>query len=191
MELINSYSYFLAPVGCLQYYTDLTGTVSSFNYGTALNGNNIMSGTTLIAGTRQIANTNYGICVNMQPGYCSIQWAQSGDPESFTVTGDTAVAFALNGLPSGGLINGACTTDYVVIPNPFYVNATTVTTDRFCGNAFPTVVSKYIRIFYIIVQILYLICQWLSVHWIIFYSLLNTYYRRKHTRLSFLLVVSS
>lgn len=102
-----------------------------------------MSGATLIAGTRQIANTNYGICVNMQPGYCSIQWSQTSDPESFTVTGDTAVAFALNGLPSGALNDGNCATDYVVIPNPFNTNGASVGTDRFCGNAFNTVVSKY------------------------------------------------
>lgn len=90
-----------------------------------------------------MANTNYGICIFMQPGYCSIQWAQGSDAESFTVTGDTAVAFALNGLPSGALIGNACTTDFVVIPNPFYTNGTAVGVDRFCGNAFTSVVCKY------------------------------------------------
>lgn len=131
-----------APVGCLQYYTSLTGTVSSFNYGTAINGNNVVNGALLRAGTRQIANTNYGICINVRPGYCSIQWSQGNDPESFTVSGDSAVAFALNGLPSGGLINDNCATDFVVVPHPFYPNGTSVGTDRFCGNAFPTVLSK-------------------------------------------------
>lgn len=57
--------YFLAPVGCLQYYTAASATVSSFNFGTGLNGNRNNMG---MAGTRQIANTNYGICVGMLPG---------------------------------------------------------------------------------------------------------------------------
>lgn len=46
--------------------------------------------TTGIYGTRQIVNTNYGVCVQAAPGYCSIQWTQdSSDPYSFTVSGDT------------------------------------------------------------------------------------------------------
>lgn len=118
--------------------------MSSFNYGTGLNGNNVNATVGIRAGTRQIANTNYGICVFMRAGYCSIQWAQAGDAESFTVTGDTAAAFALNGLPSGGLTGIACTTDFVVIPNPFFANGAAVGSDRFCGNALPTVICKYL-----------------------------------------------
>jgi hypothetical protein len=39
--------------------------------------------------------------------------------------------------------NGAvCTTDFIVIPNP-YQNSTGLTTDRFCGNAFLQTTSKY------------------------------------------------
>jgi len=46
--------------------------------------------TTGIYGTRQTANTNYGVCVQAAPGYCSIQWTQNpNDPYSFTVSGDT------------------------------------------------------------------------------------------------------
>jgi hypothetical protein len=41
-------------------------------------------------GTRQIANTNYGVCVRMAAGYCSILWQQNpSDIYSFTLTGDT------------------------------------------------------------------------------------------------------
>lgn len=41
-------------------------------------------------GTRQLAELNYGVCVQMLPGYCSIEWTQSvGDKYSFTVSGDT------------------------------------------------------------------------------------------------------
>lgn len=41
-------------------------------------------------GTREIANLNYGVCVQMAPGYCSIEWSQNpADRYSFTVSGDT------------------------------------------------------------------------------------------------------
>jgi hypothetical protein len=41
-------------------------------------------------GTRQLVDLNYGVGVRLEPGYCSIEWKQaSGDPFSFTVSGDT------------------------------------------------------------------------------------------------------
>ncbi|CAG9769871.1 unnamed protein product [Ceutorhynchus assimilis] len=133
----------LAPAGCLQYYTALTGTVRSFNYGTQINGAVVTyDNATTVAGTRQLANTNYGICVYMQPGYCSIQWAQSADSTSFTVTNNTALVEVVSGLPADPATGFSCTTDYVVIPNPVYVNGTAVNTDRFCGNQFNTVVTS-------------------------------------------------
>ncbi|GJQ88051.1 hypothetical protein Trydic_g12973 [Trypoxylus dichotomus] len=124
----------LAPSGCLMYYTDVSGTVNSFNYGTTANG--ALLATNDRPGTRQLVNQNYGICVGNQPGFCSITWSQTGDPYSFTVTGDTIGLSVDPGLPNGSYNGTSCTTDYVVIPNPFGVNA-----DRFCGNAFPTVTS--------------------------------------------------
>ncbi|XP_060535593.1 uncharacterized protein LOC132707687 [Cylas formicarius] len=134
----------LAPTGCLQYYDTsfLTGTVRSFNYGTSINGAlvNYNNGTS-VPGTRQIANTNYGICIAMAPGYCSIQWAQSADSTSFTLTENTALVEVLFGLPASFILGDNCTTDFVVVPNPIFPNGTAVNTDRFCGNQFPTVIS--------------------------------------------------
>lgn len=62
-----------APNGCLQYYTGTTGTINSFNYGTAAN---TALSASLVTGTRQIANLNYGICIRMEAGFCGIQYAQ-------------------------------------------------------------------------------------------------------------------
>ncbi|KAG5898248.1 hypothetical protein JTB14_029626 [Gonioctena quinquepunctata] len=133
----------LAPVGCLQYYTDLSGTATSFNYGTGLNGNLLtFTNGTSVAGTRQIANENYGICVGMSPGYCSIQWSQGSDDISFTVSLDTAAVAVTTGLPADGFVGENCTTDFVVVPNSYYSNGTAVAGDRFCGNAFPTIVTQ-------------------------------------------------
>ncbi|CAG9815419.1 unnamed protein product [Phaedon cochleariae] len=133
----------LAPAGCLQYYTEPSRTVTSFNYGTDLNGNLVNFGNgTIVAGTRQIANMNYGICIGALPGYCSISWAQGRDDVSFTVSSDTAAVAQDTGLPASGFMGDSCNTDYVVIPNPYYQNGTAVLTDRFCGNAFTSIVTS-------------------------------------------------
>lgn len=71
-----------APSGCLQYYTGLSGIVTSFNYDESANPR------FPDIGTRQMANTKYGVCVRMAMGYCSIEWSQV-DTSSFTVSGDT------------------------------------------------------------------------------------------------------
>lgn len=129
----------LAPNGCLQYYTGTTGTISSFNYGTSANTVLSASGVT---GTRQIVNLNYGICIRMEAGYCSIQYSQSGtDVYSFTVSGDVEGADnTVLGTTLGAQNDGTCVTDFVVIPNPTVVSTgVAVGTDRFCGIGFVTV----------------------------------------------------
>lgn len=131
---------FSAPSGCLMYYTAETGTVKSFNYGTTTSNYLTSNATT---GTRELVNENYGVCIAMLPGYCSIVWSQS-TTDSFTVSGDTEANSDILGTQYAVVLGENCTTDFVVIPDPYYVNGSAVNSDRFCGNAFPTVVSKYI-----------------------------------------------
>ncbi|XP_046977174.1 uncharacterized protein LOC124543148 [Vanessa cardui] len=131
----------LAPNGCLQYYTGITGTITSFNYGTAAN---TALSASLVTGTRQLANLNYGICIRMEAGYCAIQYAQTAnDVFSFTVTGDVEGADnTVLGTPIGAVNGAACTTDFVVIPNPIVVGTNLgAGTDRFCGLGFVPVQS--------------------------------------------------
>ncbi|XP_060535510.1 uncharacterized protein LOC132707621 [Cylas formicarius] len=117
-----------APVGCLMYYTTESGTVNSFNYGTTTN---VIDPNTGVAGTRELILENYGICIAMLPGYCGIQWSSN----NFMVSGNA------NNVGIGALTDGDCNSDFVVIPNPYYVNGTAVNSDRFCGLAFDDVVS--------------------------------------------------
>ena len=63
---------FLAPSGCLQYYMEPSGSVRGFNYAPSSNGNPNSIG---VQGSRQIASLNYGACVRMAPGQCTITWA--------------------------------------------------------------------------------------------------------------------
>lgn len=136
------------------YYTALSGTVNSFNYGTTLSGGLVINPMNMTRpGTRQLVNENYGVCVQMLPGYCAIEWSQGPDDTSFTVSNDTAFTDASSvGLPGNPVFGTMCTMDFVVIPNPVFTNGTAVGADRFCGNMLPTVISKFQK-FYLYVTI--------------------------------------
>ncbi|XP_033222670.1 uncharacterized protein LOC117176524 [Belonocnema kinseyi] len=124
-----------APTGCLQYYTDITNTVTSFNYGTVVNPR------APTVGSRQMANLMYGVCVRMAIGYCGIEWSQSGT-NSFVVTGDPGIIPPNDPDPNAGAESGLnCDKDFVIIPNPF-VSGTVSNTDRFCGTSFSTKTSS-------------------------------------------------
>ncbi|XP_020288575.1 uncharacterized protein LOC109857064 isoform X3 [Pseudomyrmex gracilis] len=123
-----------APNGCLQYYKTVSGTVMSFNFGTA---ENVRAPQ---IGTRQMVNNRYGVCVRMALGYCSIEWSQT-DTLSFSVSGDTG-SFDPNliGTSLVAEVDGSCTTDFVIVPDP-RENGVLVNSDRFCGNGFVTKTS--------------------------------------------------
>uniref|UniRef100_A0A182JV11 CUB domain-containing protein n=1 Tax=Anopheles christyi TaxID=43041 RepID=A0A182JV11_9DIPT len=125
-----------APVGCLQYYTDESGEISSLNYGL---GENPALNTVGARGSRQLANTNYGICIRPAAAKCSVTYSlPPNDRYAFTLSGDAiAVDPALLGMAMLSVTGAACTTDFVVIPNP-----TGLTSDRFCGLGFPGVTSS-------------------------------------------------
>ncbi|XP_049295387.1 uncharacterized protein LOC125770120 [Anopheles funestus] len=125
-----------APAGCLQYYTETTGEISSLNYGL---GENPALNTVSARGSRQLANTNYGICIRTAAARCSITYSlPPNDRYAFTLSGDAiAVDPALLGMAMLSMSGAACQTDFVVIPNP-----SGLTTDRFCGLGFPGVTTS-------------------------------------------------
>lgn len=130
-----------APAGCLQYYMEDTGVVTSFNYQPAPNSNLNSAG---VLGSRQLANTQYGICVRMAANQCSITWSQT-DTYAFTMTGDLGgVDPSLIGDPN--LQDQDCSTDYVTIPYPSQNGAVLSTnSDRFCGMGIADTTSKINR----------------------------------------------
>ncbi|KAK7065390.1 hypothetical protein SK128_015791 [Halocaridina rubra] len=122
-----------APTGCLQYFTETSGTVMSFNFQN-----------TITTGTPQIANTNYGVCIEMAAGYCGIIWERDttvGD-NGFTVSGNAAVlAPGLIGTPDASATGTAdCTEDYIIIPGG--VDDAGNLADRYCGLGFPNMVTS-------------------------------------------------
>ncbi|XP_061502776.1 uncharacterized protein LOC1270166 isoform X2 [Anopheles gambiae] len=125
-----------APNGCLQYYTDETGEISSLNYGL---GENPALNTVGARGSRQLANTNYGICIRPAAAKCSVSYSlPPNDRYAFTLS-DNAIVIDPTLLGSAMLsaTGAACSTDFIIIPNP-----TGLTADRFCGLGFPGVTSS-------------------------------------------------
>lgn len=57
---IKCHSDFRAPAGCLQYYTNSSAYIKSFNYATEGNPSLNSIG---VMGSRQLANLNYNICI--------------------------------------------------------------------------------------------------------------------------------
>ncbi|KAF4518763.1 hypothetical protein B566_EDAN006167 [Ephemera danica] len=116
-----------APMGCLQYYTGVSGSVSSFNFGPSRNVN--------VRTTRQLSSLWYSICVRPEAGYCGIEWSQA-DLTSFTVSENTKDAEQNNllGLQASSITGQNCKTDFVIIPSAMQ-NLQPLNVDRFCGNA--------------------------------------------------------
>ncbi|MPC20608.1 hypothetical protein E2C01_013561 [Portunus trituberculatus] len=130
-------SEYRAPSGCLQYYTESTGTVSSFNFDNAE--------PVPESGTRQISNTDYSVCIDMVDGACGIEWTRNttGGNYGFSVTdnADTIVIPPnIVGTPDASSTGTDCTTDYVLIPGG--VTDQGVQNDRFCGLGFPNSVTS-------------------------------------------------
>lgn len=128
-------SRYLAPSGCLQYYTESVGNVSSFNF---------LRDLVHAPPTSQIVDHNYGICVRRMPGYCGIVWER--DPAtaySFTVSGDVyAQSPDVIGDPASCSTGSACPSDYVIIPGGYSEGFDPEQSDRFCGLGFPISVTS-------------------------------------------------
>ncbi len=152
LEVTMSFSYdttCIAPVGCLQYFTAVSGEISSFNY----------KSTVVDTNSNLLSNLNYAICIRVANGYCGIRYRSclmmiltkilsaddclllrsrysqvTSDPNSFTISED------VRGSPpvpiDVKLGYDQCTTDYLLIPGGSAdgtLNA--FSRDRFCGLA--------------------------------------------------------
>jgi len=91
--------------GCLQYFTGLSGTITSFNG--ALMGNAQM----------MLINQNYAVCIKRGPGMCGVEFTEAleagGAIDSFALGGAGAIAGAVGGPTGVGA--GTCTTQFVLM----------------------------------------------------------------------------
>eukprot|EP00090_Calanus_glacialis_P042171 TRINITY_DN74889_c0_g1_i1.p1 TRINITY_DN74889_c0_g1~~TRINITY_DN74889_c0_g1_i1.p1 ORF type:complete len:203 (+),score=44.16 TRINITY_DN74889_c0_g1_i1:126-734(+) len=123
----------IAPEGCLQYFTGISGNVSSFNWKTTDNTNDPMF-------SNHLANQQYSVCVRRESGYCSVEWsttmpygAQNGH---FSLSGTEQTATLTNADVEIG--DSDCRNDYLQIPQGWGgtdPNNEQFGRDRFCGQA--------------------------------------------------------
>jgi len=130
-----------APAGCLQFFNETSGTITSFNYRSQMftDSNDVA--------TRQIRKLNYGICISSKVGYCDVTWTQSTSSDrSFSVSGDslssvnkTAIIPAVTGTED-------CPADYILISGGTYRDPTTknkISASKYCGNSLPEVKTAF------------------------------------------------
>ena len=116
----------LAPSGCLQYYTEASGSFRSFNY----------QANAVSIGPSHLSNLNYAICFRIENGYCGIKYSQvTSEVRSFTLSGD---ASTINSLQDAlvDYSDANCQKDYVVIPGGSQTGLEQDrqwSRDRFCG----------------------------------------------------------
>ncbi|CAH1118430.1 unnamed protein product [Phaedon cochleariae] len=104
---------------CLQYYTGVTGIISSLNYNQASMFNRSVPG--------YFNNLNYGICIRREAGYCSITYTN--------VRNGVESPFQIPNVDNDGIVTlprGMAGVDSMDCPNDYIVIAGT----RLCGYRF-------------------------------------------------------
>lgn len=126
------------PLGCLQYFTAVTGTVASFNY---------PLGTTAI-GTNptitHLSDQNYDICFRRASGNCRLCFSPTVENAAGTVSASFGLGEAADAA-NNGRTGADCTADFLIIPegvnraaaNPSATSAQ-ANNNRICGRRFTT-----------------------------------------------------
>jgi len=129
----------IAPEGCLQYYTGITGNVSSFNW--KLMDNRLDTADPKTFGNH-LSNLQYSICIRRERGYCGIEWSTPNPPEDqagyFSVSGQLSDTTSPITLTDADVKLGDtdCSSDYLLIPGGSGgTDPTSLPKDRFCGQA--------------------------------------------------------
>ncbi|XP_050697509.1 uncharacterized protein LOC126985948 [Eriocheir sinensis] len=98
-----------APSNCLQYYTDYSGTIKSFNYQNTV-------------GRHQLAAQNYAICIRTRDGFCGIKYI--ADHFSMSQSAET---------PTERKGDANCKLDFINVPAVNKDGSVTLE-DRYCGS---------------------------------------------------------
>jgi len=133
------------PIGCLQYFTAVTGTVASFNY---------PLGTTAIGADTTIthlSDQHYDICFRRASQMCRLCFSPTVENAAGTVTASFGLGEAAAAANNGRTGTG-CIADYLIIPEG--VNAATgnpsstsaqANNNRICGREFTTAAESIPR----------------------------------------------
>uniref|UniRef100_A0A0K2UM05 Putative LOC100745028 [Bombus impatiens] n=1 Tax=Lepeophtheirus salmonis TaxID=72036 RepID=A0A0K2UM05_LEPSM len=122
------------PSGCLQYFTDDSGSFSTFNFRT--------DSATVSATATHLANQEYSICIRRTANKCRVCYSPHiNDPAADADTLPQAsygISLSSNAASKSGA-DTDCTTDFIEIPGAVANTVTVPTTDgtnRICGRFF-------------------------------------------------------
>ena len=116
-----------APTDCVQYFTGISDTVQSYNFG------------------QQLQGQYYQNCIRTAKGYCRIRWQQNSatTPDTFQIdlAANAATAIAVGGstLVAGGLAapaNACPALGYIVIPDASPNGVSSIPTTASTGHTF-------------------------------------------------------
>jgi len=119
------------PDGCLQYFTGVSGQITTFNF--------------IDTATTHLASQDYSICFRKEQGYCCNQYTVCDtDPTSFSLF-NTAEGYASD--KGWSMTVTECSQDYITIDHGTSACTTNVasagiTRTKFCGNAFNILAGK-------------------------------------------------
>lgn len=120
---IECSSNFRPPPGCLQYFTTLTGRITTFNF--------------LDDATTHLASQDYNSCIKKQDGFCCVQYQVCADQTNAFTFDVTAATLGMS------KVDDTCkaSIDYVRIPGSS-LSCTSqpgiAVNNKYCGNVFAT-----------------------------------------------------
>jgi len=121
------------PIGCLQYFTGVTGRVASFNFP--------LTATTIPENTEitHLSDQHYDICFRRAAGNCRLCFSPSIEDNANSAL---PASFGLGITPdagNNGKTGNECTEDYLIIPQMGSTAANAqANTDKICGRRFNT-----------------------------------------------------
>ncbi|XP_045461940.1 uncharacterized protein LOC123672031 [Harmonia axyridis] len=119
-------SNYKADEGCLQYFSSVSGQITSFNYDPTEG--------------LQLSNQNYGICIRQDRNFCGVQYTQCPDPDNDPIQSFTLSGNSNSNVPAMVGSTGSsnfCQSDYLIIPMVSNVgrppSGPSANVDRICG----------------------------------------------------------
>lgn len=132
-----------APPDCLQYFTQSSGIVQSFNWREVA---------ATAGAPRQLANQDYNVCFRTEQisttalvskmatslclTACTITATGTPAPLPFSLTGDSTSSYLPSGNGAGAFPPSCANTDFLIFDFAVDTSNPTNFSDRFCGNAF-------------------------------------------------------
>ena len=95
------------PDGCLQYFTGVSGTVSSFNFPT--------TSSTVSSTVTHLSNQLYHMCWRQERGYCAVCFITAITPSPDTVASQTSFGLSNSAIAAAGDTGSACISDYLEV----------------------------------------------------------------------------